>query len=153
MNDFWISSGHHLLDRDQAGGLRVTDEFLKLYLARPELLPPPEACAAERALHAALLANPRMPVSESDVAAIADPDARENWQLLVAFRDHILRHNTLEGAYADMVRTGIGRIPPLFISQLVHVILRNALDGVEDARCCARPIVSAPSASHCTKAR
>jgi hypothetical protein len=134
MNDFWISSGHHLLDRDQAGGLRVTDEFLKLYLARPELLPPPEACAAERALHAVLLANPRMPVSESDVAAIADPDARENWQLLVAFRDHILRHKTLEGAYADMVRTGIGGIPPLFINQIVHVILRNALDGVEDAR-------------------
>ncbi len=41
MNDFWISSGHHLLDRDEGGGLRVTDEFLKLYLARPELLPPP----------------------------------------------------------------------------------------------------------------
>ena len=52
MNDFWISSGHHLLDRDQGGGLSVTDEFLKLYLARPELLPPPEACAVERTLHA-----------------------------------------------------------------------------------------------------
>ena len=62
MNDFWISSGHHLLDRDEGGGLRVTDEFLKLYLARPELLPPPDACAVERTLHAALLADPRLPV-------------------------------------------------------------------------------------------
>jgi uncharacterized protein DUF6352 len=134
MNDFWISSGHHLLDRDQSGGLRLTDEFLKLYLARPELLPPPEACAVERTLHAALLADPRLPVSASDVAAIADPDARENWQLLVAFRDHLQRHKTLEGAYAELVRNGAGKIPPLFINQLVHVILRNALDGVEDAR-------------------
>jgi len=26
------------------------------------------------------------------------------------------------------------KIPPLFVNQLVHVILRNALDGIEDAR-------------------
>ncbi|MFZ2092317.1 MAG: DUF6352 family protein, partial [Pseudolabrys sp.] len=92
MNDFWISSGHHLLDRDQGGGLSVTDEFLKLYLARPELLPPPEACAVERTLHAALLADPRLPVAKSDIAAIADPDARENWQFLIDFRDFLLRY-------------------------------------------------------------
>lgn len=134
MNDFWISSGHHLLDRDQNGGLHVTDEFLKLYLARPELIPPPEACAVERTLHAALLADPRMPVSASDITAIADPDARENWQLLIDFRDHLLRHKTLEGAYADLVRKDFGKIPPLFINQLVHVILRNALDASEDVR-------------------
>jgi len=134
MNDFWISSGHHLLDRGQGGGLQVTDEFLKLYLARPELLPPPDACGAERALHAALLADPRNPVSASDIKAIADSDARENWQLLIDFRDHLLRHNTLEAAFVDLVRNGVGEIPPLFVAQLVHVILRNALDGVEDAR-------------------
>ena len=28
----------------------------------------------------------------------------------------------------------LGNTPPLFINQLVHVILRNALDGVADAR-------------------
>jgi len=134
MKDFWLSSGHHLLDRDEGGGLKVTDEFLKLYLARPELIPPPEACAVERTLHAALLADPRVAVSASDIAAIADPDARENWQLLIAFRDHLLRHKTLEAAYAELVRNGVGNTPPLFISQLVHVILRNALDGVTDAR-------------------
>jgi uncharacterized protein DUF6352 len=134
MNDFWISSGHHLLDRDEGGGLHVTDEFLKLYLARPELLPPPDACAVERTLHAALLANPRSPIATSDVAAIADPDARENWQLLIGFRDHLLRHKTLEAAFSELARSGVGNVPPLFINQLAHVILRNALDGVEDAR-------------------
>ena len=134
MSDFWISCGHHLLDRDAGGGLKVTDEFLKLYLARPELIPPREACAVERTLHATLLAEPRLPVAASDLAAIADADARENWQLLIAFRDHLLRHKTLEAAYADLVRRSLGHTPPLFINQLVHVILRNALDGVADAR-------------------
>jgi hypothetical protein len=134
MNDFWISSGHHLLDRDEGGGLHVTDEFLKLYLARPELIPPPEACAVERSLHAALLADPRMPVSASNIAAIADPDARENWQLLIDFRNHILTHETLEAAFVALARNGTGKIPPLFMNQLVHVILRNALDGVENAQ-------------------
>ena len=45
MNDFWLSCGHHLLDRDEGGGLCVTDEFIMAYLARPELKPPPEARA------------------------------------------------------------------------------------------------------------
>lgn len=134
MNDFWISSGHHLLDRGSDGGLQVTDEFLKLYLARPEMLPPPEACAVERRLHAALLADPRAPVSSSDIAAIADSDARENWKLMIGFRDHLLRHKTLEAAFRELVRNGFGAVPPLFINQLAHVILRNALDGIEDAR-------------------
>ena len=134
MNDFWISSGHHLLDRGSDGGLHVTDEFLKLYLARPELIPPAEACAVERTLHAALLTDPRMPVSETDIDAIADADARENWKLMISFRDRLVRHATLEAAFRELVRGGFGNVPPIFINQLVHVILRNALDGAEDAR-------------------
>ena len=132
MKDFWLSCGHHLLDHDEGGGLLVTDEFLKVYLARPELAPPPEACAVERTLHAALLDDPRRAISASDIAAMADPDARENWTLLIAFRDHLVRHKTLEAAYLDLVRNGLGSTPPLFLNQLVHLILRNALDGVED---------------------
>ena len=75
--------------------------------------------------------------------------------MLIAFRDHLLRHKTLEAAYADLVRNGLGKTPPLFVNQLVHVILRNALDGVEDAaRACAPPkCSSARSASPCMKAR
>ena len=134
MNDFWLSCGHHLLDRDPGGCLLLTDEFLKLYFARPEVIPPAEACPAERSLHAALLADPRRPVTAAETAAVADAEARENWQLLIGFRDHLLRHRTLEAAYANLVRKGVGKTPPLFISQLVHVILRNALDGVDDAR-------------------
>ena len=133
MQDFWLSCGHHLLDRDDGGGLLVTDEFLKAYLARPELAPPPDACIVERTLHAALLADPRRPVAAAEIAAIADADARENWSVMIAFRDHLVGHKTVEAAYLDLVRRGVGTTPPLFINQLVHVILRNVLDGCDDA--------------------
>ena len=132
LKDFWLSCGHHLTDRDTAGGLLITDEFLKAYLARPELAPPPEACVAERALHAALLADPRRRIGSNEIAAIEDADARENWRLMAAFRDHLLRHKTLEAAYLDLISRRIGDTPPLFLDQLVHVILRNALDGCAD---------------------
>ena len=132
MTDFWLSCGHHLLDRDEGGGLVVTDDFLRIYLARPELVPPPEACVVERTLHAALLAEPRRSVSKDEIAEMADADARRNWQVLLAFRDHLIAHRTLEAAYCDLMRKGVGRTPPLFIDQLVHVILRNILDECDD---------------------
>ena len=133
MKDFWLSCGHHLLDRDEGGGLLITDAFLKVYLARPELAPPPEACRAERALHASLLADPRRPVGAADIAAIEDADARENWQIMIEFRDRLLGYATIEAAYSGLIRHGTGHTPPLFLNQLVHVILRNMLDGCEDA--------------------
>jgi hypothetical protein len=132
MNDFWISCGHHLLDRKAEGGLVVTDEFLKAYLARPELMPPDDACAVERKLHRELLADPRRPVGPGELASIADADARENWQFVLAFRELLLRHPTLEAAYLALVRSRSIVLPPLFVNQLVHVILRNALDGCDD---------------------
>ncbi|KAF0231376.1 MAG: hypothetical protein FD175_677 [Beijerinckiaceae bacterium] len=134
MSDFWVSSGHHLVDRDAGGGLVVTDDYLKVYFARPELVPPPEACPVERGLHAALLATPRMAVPPEEIALIADVDARENLGVFLAFRDHLLAHSTLEAAYLALVRGGMGTIPPLFIQQLTHLVARNAFDGIEDAR-------------------
>jgi len=129
--DFWLSSGHHLLDRDASGKLLVTDEFLKAYLARPELMPPKDACAAERELHRSLLRDPRRLVAASRIAAIADADARENWQTMISWRDHLVKHLNLEAAYLEIVRRNI-RFPHVFIGQLVHLILRNALDDCDD---------------------
>jgi hypothetical protein len=132
MREFWVSSGHHLTRRAEGGGLLVTDELLLAYLARPELVPPPEACDAERALHAALLADPRRPVTEAEIAALADLDAQENWSFMIAFRDRLAGAPTIEAAYLDLARRGAGPIPPIFLNQLVHLILRNALDGADD---------------------
>ena len=131
MREFWVSSGHHLVRRTPEGALAVTDELLLAYLARPEILPPEEACDAERGLHAALMRDPRRPISPADIAALADPDARENWEFLAGFRDRLLRAGTVEAAYAGIVREG-AVVPPLFLSQMVHLVLRNALDGCDD---------------------
>jgi Family of unknown function (DUF6352) len=130
--DFWLSCGHHLLDRDSRGRLAVTDDFLKAYFARPELLPPEDACAAELDLRRRLLADPRQSVSPARIAAIADTDARDNWHLVLQWRDHLLRHATLEEAYLD-IAIHRRKFPHLFINQLVQVILRNILDQSEDA--------------------
>jgi len=132
MKDFWLSCGHHLLDRDERGRLRMTDEFVKLYLARPELAPPTDACIVERTLHAALLSDPWRPVIQAEIDMIVDADARENWQHMIALRNHLAAHSTLEAAYMALVRRNI-RVPSLFADQLVHVILRNALDKCDDA--------------------
>jgi hypothetical protein len=132
VRDFWLACGHALTDRGEDGRLLVTDELLKAYLARPELVPPPDACAAERALHGALLADPRRAIAPDAIAAVADADARENWSVMQAFRDRLLRHGTLEAAYLDFVRGGADGMPPLFLAHLVQLILRNALDGCGD---------------------
>jgi hypothetical protein len=130
--DFWLSSGHHLLERDLRHKLLVTDDFLKVYFARRELQPPENACAAELELRSGLLAAPRTVVSAAQIAAIQDLDARDNWQLVLAWRDQLMRHATLEEAYIDIAVNG-RRFPHIFINQLVQVILRNILDECEDA--------------------
>jgi hypothetical protein len=133
VRDFWISSGHHLLDRDRAGRLLVTDSFLKAYLARPELLPPEDACAAERRLHHELLVHdPRRPIGSETIAAIGHADARENWALMIAFRDRLIEAASLEEAYLALVCGKAEGTPPLFVNQLAQLVLRNALDGASD---------------------
>jgi len=131
MSDFWLSSGFHLLERDGAGRLTVTDDYLRAYFARPEVRPVAESCANEIALHEALLADPRRTVTPGEIAAMADPDAQENYRHVLAFRDHLLAHATIEEAYLALFAGGV-RVPPLFLDQLTHAILRTILDGCQD---------------------
>lgn len=130
-DDFWISSGHRFADRGPDGRLLVGDDVLRLWLARPELLPPPDACVPERALHARLLADPALPLEPGWLETLADEDARENWSVFLAFRDRLIAAGTLEAAYLDLIRRP-AHLPALFLDQMVHVILRNALDGETD---------------------
>lgn len=133
MKDFWFACGHHLLDRDEAGRLLVTDAFLKAYFARPELLPPDSACETERRLHHELLMHhPRRPVTKEEIAAMDDADARENWTFMIEFRDLLLSSPNLEAAYLALARGGAGSTPPIFMNQLAQAVLRNALDGEHD---------------------
>lgn len=131
VRDFWRNSGYHLLQRDARGWLEVSDDFLRAYYLRPEIHPVEESCEAEADLHAALMAQPRRAVSEAEIDAIADEDARDNYRLVLRFRDRLTAAGTLEAAYLGLFRGNVD-IPPLFIEQLVHVILRNQLDACED---------------------
>ena len=130
--DFWRSSGFRLLRRDDSGHLAVTDDFLRAYLIRPEILPTDDSCPAEIALHNALLAEPRQPVDAARLTALADEDARDNYRIVLRFRDRLLAGGTLEAAYLELFRGGAVDLPPLFIDHLVNAILRNLLDGAED---------------------
>lgn len=130
--DFWPNSGYHLLARDDAGHLAVTDEFLRAYLQRPEIAPIEESCDAERALHGALMANPREAVGDDRIHAMADPDAQENYRVLLAFRDQLVAAGTVEACYLEVFRKGGVAIPPLFVDQMAHVIIRRIIDGTDD---------------------
>ncbi len=132
MREFWVASGHHLTRRADHGGLVATPELIMAYLARPELMPPADACEPERNLHASLLADPLRPVSKADIAALADADARENWTFMMNFRDRLIAAPSLEAAYVSLARNGASDLPPIFLSQLCHLILRNALEGCDD---------------------
>ncbi len=131
MREFWVASGHHLTRLNAAGRMQVTDELILAWLARPEILPPPEACAAERALHARLMAKPRAAVTVMERANMEDADARENWEFLLTLRDTLITAGSIEDGYLELVRKRV-RLPHLFYDQLVQLILRNALEGCED---------------------
>jgi hypothetical protein len=129
--DFWRHSGFHLLERDAASRLRITDDFLRAYLLRPELRPAEDSGPSEAALHERLLAAPRHAVSDAEIAGVEDTDAQFNFRVWLQFRDRLLSADSLEACYRGLFDGEI-RTPPLFIDQLVQIILRGILDCVDD---------------------
>jgi|TARA_B100000315_G_scaffold259263_1_gene314587 hypothetical protein len=127
MPDFWLDSGYRLLDKTPGGHLAVTDDFLRAYLMRPEMEPVEESCEVERALHARLLENPKSDISSADIAAMADDDIKENYQVVIGFRDRLVTAETVEDCYLGLFKNPGGQIPPLFINQLTQIILHNIL--------------------------
>jgi Family of unknown function (DUF6352) len=133
MRDFWRDSGYHLLTVTAEGRLAVSDDFLRAYLMRPEIRPVEESCAAERALHASLMADPRRAVGAPEIARLEDSDARDNYRVMLGFRDRLLQAGDIEACYLACFGGAAGvAIPPLFLDQMAHVILRHILDGTED---------------------
>lgn len=130
--NFWPSSGFDQLNRDARGWLLPTDAYLRLFLARPELALVPESCAAETALHEALLASPARAVTQGELGALQDADARDNYTMFLGFRDALLAAGTLEAYYLNLFHRGGIDVPPLFIDLIAQAIARNALDGVRD---------------------
>jgi hypothetical protein len=84
-----------------------------------------ESCDDERRVHAELMADPRRSV---DLSPIKDADAKHNYEVVLRFRDRLVEAGTVEGCYMSLFKTKID-VPPIFIDQLAHVVLRNLLDG------------------------
>ena len=122
-----------MLARDASGRLTVTDDFLRAYYLRPEMRPVNASCASEIALHQALVESPRMQVPAAQIEAMADADAKFNYHVVLDFRKRLLAAPTLESCYLGLFAGGDVSVPPLFIDQLAQIILRNILEGVDDA--------------------
>jgi len=75
--------------------------------------------------------NPRRTVSNEELTALKDKDAEDNYRTVLSFRDRLVREGTVEALYVNLFKGKVD-IPPLFIEQLAHVILRNILDGCDD---------------------
>lgn len=129
---FWKSAGLHLVKRDDNGWLRVTDDYLRAYLTRPEIHPVEESCGAEHALFEKLMGQPGASVTDIELDAIKDRDAADNYRVVLRFRDHLVRHETIEAAYVALFSGDPISIPPMFIDQMVHLILANILSDTDD---------------------
>ena len=102
MQDFWRNSGYHLLEHDGDGRLCVTDDFLRAYLARPEIRPVDESGPNEVALYDALLEDPRQEIGRSVLERIEDPDVRDNYRVLLSFFGRLKRAASLEACYREI---------------------------------------------------
>ncbi len=139
------------LTRDARGWLEPNDDYWRLFLARPELMPVPESCDAERALHAALLQAPHQAVTPMQLKLLQDDDARESYGYFLQFRDAVRAAGTLEAYYLRLFPRSAANdnapaarinIPPLFIDLLVEAITRNILADAVDAADAADAAVS-----------
>ena len=131
--DRWVASGHIFCDPTPEGRLLATPGLWRAFLARPELVPPAEACAAERRLHASLLSEPLRPVAAPEIGALEDADAQENWQVFLRFRDQVAAQPSLEAAWLALYAGDVRGVPPLFLQMLTHLVAYAAMAGEPDA--------------------
>lgn len=127
MTNYWENSAYKTLAISPDRQLLVTDDFLRTYMARPELALVPESCPAERALHQRLTDNPRAEVVESDIAAMADEDIQENYRVWLRYRARLLSASSLESFYMSLFKGEGVDVPPLFISLLAQIFIRHIL--------------------------
>ena len=127
MTNYWANSAYSTLAISPDHQLLVTDDFLRTYMARPELALVPESCPNERALHQRLTDNPRVDVSEAEIAAMADVDIQENYRVWLRYRARLLAASSLESFYMSLFKGEGVDVPPLFISLLAQIFVRHIL--------------------------
>ena len=127
-NDFWLTSGWHLLDHNNDGHLVPTEDFMRAYFYRPEVSPIEESCDAETNLHKKLVDKPFALVEKNELNLIKDKDVIFNYEVILKFRDFLSKYPTLDAAYLAIARGQSVNFPPLFVDQMVQIILRNILN-------------------------
>ncbi|GIS09769.1 MAG: hypothetical protein CM15mP114_05510 [Alphaproteobacteria bacterium] len=127
-NDFWLTSGWHLLDHNNDGHLVPTEDFMRAYFYRPEVAPIEESCEAEIELHKRLVDKPFDIVDKKELNLIRDKDVIFNYEVILKFRDFLSKYPTLDSAYLAIARGQAVDFPPLFVDQMVQIILRNILN-------------------------
>jgi len=132
MADFWKSSGYHLLQLNEQGHLDVTADFIKAYLTRPEVHPVEESCDNEIATFEKLMNDPFVMIDEDVLEKFTDKDTSDNYRVVLGFRDLLAEHKTIESAYLHLMKSRVNTIPPVFIDQMVTVIIRNILTRCHD---------------------
>lgn len=130
--DFWKSAGMHLCTVNRDGWLEVTPDLLRAYYTRPEIHPIDTSCAEENALFEELMADPFASTEPGRLEKIADSDAADNYRVVLTFRDHLMQAGTIEGAYLHIMRTGVTDVPPVFLDQMVHLVLCSILKDCRD---------------------
>ncbi|MGE0098160.1 MAG: DUF6352 family protein [Hydrogenophaga sp.] len=129
---FWTSCGHDRLTRNDRGWLVPSADYWRFWLSRPELALVEESCAAERALHAALMREPERPVPTQEIEAIEDEDARANHGVFLGWRNAVLAAGSLEAAYAGFFKEGAIQVPPLFLDLMVQAMVCRLLADETD---------------------
>lgn len=112
--------------------LAVSPDLLRAYLTRPEVHPMAESCNQEHRLFEALMADPMRPVRETELAAIRDRDAADNYRIILRLRDHLVSAGSVEAGYCALFSGAEIRLPPIFVDQMAHLILRSLLDRETD---------------------
>ena len=90
-----------------------------------------ESCDDELRIHARLMEEPRLRLSREELSLVKDEDARHNYGVILNFFGKLVEAGTVEGCYMGLFKAPV-EIPPLFVDQLAHVILRNLLEGCDD---------------------
>jgi hypothetical protein len=128
----WPESGLGLLAVRDDGFLGVTDNFIRGYLTGPQLELIPESCDTERELHAALLEDPWRPVPDEQIEQLEDPDVRENYQVILAYRDRLSAAGTVEGCYLSAFTEDTVTVPSMFLNHMTQLITEHLLADTDD---------------------
>lgn len=123
----------HLVEVNQDGWLNVTPAYLRAYYTRPEVHPIDTSCDEEVKLFEELMADPFLAVPPQRLDKLQDQDSAYNYKVILGFREHLTKAKTIEGAYLSIMRSDKLDIPPVFVDQMVHLIMRNILKDCEDS--------------------